>query len=284
MARYSDEQYEFMQDTREKKTTAHSARNRRGHCGKGGAVKLPSDFMTKKERDAMNGECKSYRMNDPMTWEQFKEIPDDLKGCYIKALRLKYDVPDSYIAEMMGASKSSFSAELTRLGLKTDAGRGKRSWDKEGFTNWCNGVRVRATKPTPVVVEVTEEETEISTGPVEAEYISTYSPDCNSRKWVCDHPETTISQANERPLVSIPVEVPKSGTLVFEGDARDIMNTLGDILQNRRVKLNVQWTVVDKSNTNITMSFDNASLAEAAKIVNYSILNEQRKKKHHTLG
>ena len=82
MAWMSDEKYELMQDTRDKAITARSARSTRTHCGKGGAVKFPSDNLTKKEREAMNGKCETYRMNDPMTWEQFKAMPDDLKVCW----------------------------------------------------------------------------------------------------------------------------------------------------------------------------------------------------------
>ena len=44
-----DEEYLFRQDSRDKALTARSARHKRTHCGKGGRVKLPSDYMTKKE-------------------------------------------------------------------------------------------------------------------------------------------------------------------------------------------------------------------------------------------
>lgn len=50
-----DEEYIFRQESREKAITARGAHNRRTHCGKGGRVKLPSDYMTKKELEKMNG-------------------------------------------------------------------------------------------------------------------------------------------------------------------------------------------------------------------------------------
>ena len=46
MAWYSDEQFAMIEDCREKKSTAASAFKQRTHCGKGGGVKLASDFMT----------------------------------------------------------------------------------------------------------------------------------------------------------------------------------------------------------------------------------------------
>jgi len=139
MARMSDEAFELLEENRERAITARSARNRRGHTGKGGTVRLSSDNLTKKQLEAKNGECKTYRMNDPMTWEQFKELPDDLKVCYIKAIRNKYKVPDRYLAGYMDTSASTFSKKMKDLRLSGGAS-GTRNWvgtdDWLAFTNW----------------------------------------------------------------------------------------------------------------------------------------------------
>jgi hypothetical protein len=82
-----DEEYLFRQDVKEKSHTARSARYRKTHTGKRGVVKFPSDYMTEKEKKAMNGEVQTYKLNDPMTWEEFKAMPDDIKAVYIKALQ-----------------------------------------------------------------------------------------------------------------------------------------------------------------------------------------------------
>ena len=79
-----DETYAFISDVKDKKITARSARHTRTHCGKGGRVRFPSDNLSKKELQKMNGECKSFRLNDPMVWKEFKSMPDDLKITYIK--------------------------------------------------------------------------------------------------------------------------------------------------------------------------------------------------------
>ena len=88
-----DEKYVFFQDVREKKVTGYSARKQRSHCGKGGRVKFPSDYLTKKELKNMSGECKSYRMNSPMKWLEFRFMPRDLQIAYIKAIKEKYNPP-----------------------------------------------------------------------------------------------------------------------------------------------------------------------------------------------
>lgn len=147
MARMSDEAYELKQEIREQKVVANNARNRRGMAGKGGKVRLSSDRLTQKQWETKNGECKSYRMNDPMTWAQFKELPDDLKVCYIKAIRNKYKVPDKYMAGAFGVSLSTLRRMFTKLKL----GNGStvnRNWlgtdEYDAFNNWwyrcINGV------------------------------------------------------------------------------------------------------------------------------------------------
>ena len=131
MAWMSDEEFVLRKDCQEKAITARSAKRTRPHCGKGGRVKLHSDYLTKKERDAMNGEVKSYRLNDPMTWKEFRDMPDDLQVCYIKALRKKYNVSDKALSHAMGVTQQTFCKEIRKLGvaLGRSAGVKARNWE-----------------------------------------------------------------------------------------------------------------------------------------------------------
>lgn len=149
-----DETYAFISDVKEKKVTARSARHTRTHCGKGGRVRLPSDNLSKKELMKMSGECKSYRLNEPMTWAEFKAMPNDIQITYIKLLRQKFDVPDGKLAEMFGTSKDGTSRRFKKLGLNEGKTRKRKNWDKEGFFAWWHGVDQL---PTPVPEEPTEE-------------------------------------------------------------------------------------------------------------------------------
>lgn len=142
MARMSDEAYELMQEIREQKNLAQQAKNRRGKAGKKGAVRLPSDRLTQKQWEAKNGECKSYRMNEPMTWAQFMEMPDDLKVLYIKAIRKKYHTPDRILAHCMGVADYTFSKKMRELGIGLGKGAGAKNKDwcttdgADEFTRW----------------------------------------------------------------------------------------------------------------------------------------------------
>ena len=101
----------------------------------------------------MSGECKSYRLNSPMTWQEFRSMPDDIKVTYIKLLREKFRCPDSKIGEMMGATKDQIHIMFKKLGLNKGHTRKKTNWDKDGFYAWVNGVDKL---PTPVIEEPTE--------------------------------------------------------------------------------------------------------------------------------
>lgn len=159
MAWMSDEQYEYMQDCKDKKITARSARNVRTHCGKRGAVKFPSDYMSKKEREAMNGECKSYRMNDPISWEEFKTWPKEHQETYIKLLIKKYNAPISAISKMFGLYSNTLNSHILRNKLNVGPIQGgNRVWDKEGFLAWVSGAKEGVVKHSETPVEETVEE------------------------------------------------------------------------------------------------------------------------------
>ena len=103
----------------------------------------------------MNGECKSFRLNDPMGRKEFMSMPDDLKIVYIQAIRNKYRIPDNHLAKAMGFPQQNFAKLVKRLGLsRGKAAGGHVKWDKEGFFAWWNGVDQL---PTPVIEEPAEE-------------------------------------------------------------------------------------------------------------------------------
>ena len=230
MAWLPDEIHDFYEDCKDKKSTAQSARHARSHCGKGGRVKFTSDYMTKKEREAMNGECKSYRMNDPISWEEFKTWPDEHKITYVKLLRAKYNVTDAALAEMMGIDRTWFKRMIVDA-LKLEGGKpGHRVWDKEGFYAWWHGAKGDTVKPSETPVEEDGEdgwETPVEEGVEEDELVAVNEEseiDCVSLEeghgiegstCECDNEHTCSYTANSMPVI------PSRGTLTFDNNAAD---------------------------------------------------------------
>lgn len=226
-----DEEYLFFQDMRDKKITARSARNTRTHNGKRGRVKLPSDYLTKKELNAMNGEVKSYRLNDPMSWKEFKAMPDDVKAIYIQQLRAKFNAYDSAIAEMMGVHRVTFANEMKRLKLGIGKSNGgTRSWDKEAWFAWVHGIPLDTPKEDVGVPENLICEFEELPENFEEREFEPIAPaiECIQEE------ENTTSETLEK-------AIPCSGKLTFNGQATSILNTVIDILNGANVNITIEW-------------------------------------------
>lgn len=78
---------EFDKDIREKKQIGNSARHK--VVGGGRRARFPSDGLTKKEREALNSEVRSWNTKRVMPWGTYKQMPGDLqKEAILSHLRL----------------------------------------------------------------------------------------------------------------------------------------------------------------------------------------------------
>ena len=132
----SEAEREFLKDAADKKRTARGSHNRKSTRGRSGSVRFPSDYLTEKERKAMSGEVKSYKLGAPMRWAEFKAMPDDLRVTYIRGLRETYRAPDTKIHEMLGISHTTCIKEFRRLGLCLGRNNGLTGFDKAGWEKW----------------------------------------------------------------------------------------------------------------------------------------------------
>lgn len=226
-----DEEFAFRSDCREKSVTARSARNKRTHCGKGGRVKFPSDNLSKKELQAMNGEVKSYRLNEPLKWAEFREMPDDLKITYIKLLRERFNVPDCRIADMMGVNKVTFSHFMKTLGISSGSRTrgGDTKWSDSAWFAWVDGAPVPATmEETPEAVEQPVVET--------PEYVVPFNSETTERlkaslEEICDPVPAPVLEVKVLPVREEKRKaIPCSGSLNFEGRVEDVLNTVSVLL------------------------------------------------------
>lgn len=211
----TDEKYLFISDVREKKRTATGSHHKRTHCGKGGSIKFPCDFMSKKELQEMNGEVKSYRLNEPMSWQEFKAMPDDLRIAYVTALRKKYRVPDIRLAEMFGISPDNVSLMFKRLGLDAGKTRARKNWDYDSWIEWLNGV--------PIETQEDEQGEE-----------------------TCDaiHEESVVEEVEQGVSETVVPAVPTQGMMRFECSADAALKSIAQLLQNANVRLSLSWEII----------------------------------------
>lgn len=150
-----DETYSYFSDVKARGQISRSARNRRTHNGKRGRVKLPSDYMTKKEINAMNGEVKSYRLNEPMSWTEFKAMPDDIQFGYIRLLKDKYSAPNSAIEKMFGIGNGTLVRHMNGIDYEVTSMK-KGKFDREGWMAFVNRVPVKKEEEPAPEIEVEE--------------------------------------------------------------------------------------------------------------------------------
>ena len=272
MALMPDEQYVMISDSIEKKKIAHSSHNRKTHCGKGGRVKFPSDYLSKKELKAMNGDVKSYNLNKPMTWEEFRRMPQDLQIMYIKKLRNEFGVPDIVLSKAMGVCKSSFSKAMRDLNLSLgkSAGATGKQWLNSEKTSKFYEYWNKFNKKEDAVEEDSVEEKNEAVEEMDISeafaQIGTYVTE-GIAKDISKHDDSSTKITNDPVTIPEPsqsyylahdldkyavsntnepshITIPTGGRLSFDCKFDDAVKVLESILSGTNVRLNVDWIVV----------------------------------------
>lgn len=116
-----DAEYLFRQTEIERKRIGRGDFNKKRQGGK--QVRFPSDHLTKKERDAMNGEVVSYQLGKPTDWATLKSWPEEIQKVYLTGLRKTYGVGGKEIGEMLGVAKVTVCQHEKKLGVSAPIGK-----------------------------------------------------------------------------------------------------------------------------------------------------------------
>ena len=135
--------HDFDYDAMQKKRIAHGA----SHMKRGSKSKkctLPSDYLTAAQKRRLNGPVSTYKLDEPMGWESFKAMPEDLQKQYILNLQNTYQANDKMIGKMFGKSDVTVGEYRKKLGINS-IGKSKMTRDEVGIRNikwdaFCNGV------------------------------------------------------------------------------------------------------------------------------------------------
>lgn len=141
----TDEEYVFNETNRERKRNGYGDRNKKRQGGR--YVHLPSDKLTKKEKEAMNGMVVSYSMNKPVKYPEFSKWPKDIKLAYVKLLATKYGVRGAQIQEMLGCGRSTWARVCADIGYHGARG-GRTHLDVEGWNAFLGVPKANETAET----------------------------------------------------------------------------------------------------------------------------------------
>ncbi len=86
----SDEEYTFRQDIREKKSIGRGVFAKK-NGSKSKKCTLPYEYLTKKEREKLNGEVISFNPKVFYTYEEFKALPEEYQVKYVNSLLNRYN-------------------------------------------------------------------------------------------------------------------------------------------------------------------------------------------------
>lgn len=206
----TDEKYIFTETERDRKRTARGAYAKKG--GRGSRkVHMPSDYLSRKEREQMNGEVKSNKLNEPMSWKEFKKMPDDIQAQYLRGILERFDPEMNMVARLMKCSACTLSKRMKELGVRPRRGGSHDPDRNDAFLAWWNGI----TFPTE------------SGGAVE----NTAEP---------EEPKEEVKAVAELPGRKC---YPSSGRMILLGNPAEIAETIAGFLGDKPISCTVEWSV-----------------------------------------
>ena len=135
--------HDFDYDAMQKKRIARGA----SHMKRGSKSKkctLPSDYLTDAQKRRLNGPVSTYKLDEPMSWESFKAMPEDLQKKYILNLQETYQANNDMLGKMFGVTGVSVCRMRHALGVSA-MGQSKMTRDEVAVRDakwdaFCNGV------------------------------------------------------------------------------------------------------------------------------------------------
>lgn len=122
---------DFDYDVMQKKRIARMAKYRKGGS-KSKKCPMSTDYMTRKQWEERCGEVKTYIMNEPKSWDEFKVLPTNIQKEYLTFLVQKYNVNATSLAMMFDVRPLTVRRhiETNQLGLTFKVGNSMNAEQK----------------------------------------------------------------------------------------------------------------------------------------------------------
>lgn len=136
--------HDFDYDAMQKKRIARGAIHMK-NGSKSKKCSLPHDGLTPAQLRRLNGPVSTYKLDEPMNWESFKAMPEDLQKKYICGLQDTYQANDNMLAVMFGVNIGTIVRTRKKIGLSAymTGGRLSKRDIEIRDAKWeafCNGV------------------------------------------------------------------------------------------------------------------------------------------------
>ena len=230
----TDFEYEVMQ----RKRIARNAKYRK--CGsKSKKCFLPSDHMTPKQWKERNGKVSTVKMNEPMSWSEFKTLSEDIQSEYLNKLIRRFNVTATVIAKEMFGINNQYLCSFVRnrkLNVKFQKGVTMSDRERDAWESFLN--------PAPEKREAAESSVEENISVIAEEPIKEPEltmPEAATEVCAFDPNGVLAMIGCKKPICSTGTQMSQFSFL-FEGelDTNMIMNSVRGILgEGRTGKLQV---------------------------------------------
>lgn len=148
---------DFDFDAMQKKRIAGGARHKR-NGSKSRMCSLPSDNLTLAQQKKLNGECKSWNLNEPMDWRTFKSMPHDLQMQYLRGLNSRFHVGfNQFGRDLFGMSTNAVRNYFNQNGVVFNIVGGRMSRaEQDIWEAWLKRESVEESEEAEEVTEVEE--------------------------------------------------------------------------------------------------------------------------------
>ena len=206
--------HDFDYDAMQKKRIARGA----AHMKRGSKSKkctLPSDYLTAAQKRRLNGPVSTYKLDEPMNWESFKAMPEDLQKKYILNLQETYQANNDMLGKMFGVTGVSVCKMRHALGIGA-MGQSKMTRDEVTVRDakwdaFCNGVV--GGKPGEV------EEVKVEESHNEIEEFESFDDSTDDPEQIEIREMEPVEETIEEP---IDILIPDRVSVTFTIDAEDI--------------------------------------------------------------
>ena len=154
----NDVQYCLKQDTKDRKAIGRNAKyrvvNKKGRC------RLPSDNLTAAQRKKLNGECITMKLNELISYQDFKRLTRTMQREYLQNLEDRYKPRMKDVAIAMDVAPNSMSSYIRKYHEDFRFTNIKNSPSK-AWLDFMNGtIEEDVVEEAEVEEEITETETE----------------------------------------------------------------------------------------------------------------------------
>lgn len=128
----------FNEDVREKKKIANQARYRK-RGSKSKKCSFSSDHMTHKQWVERCGKIVTCNFRDPITWQDFCELPVDIQKEYLLNLIDEYQTTASDLAKMFGITAKTVAKHCGQeeIGIHFSPGKRMSKEKRKAFEEFC---------------------------------------------------------------------------------------------------------------------------------------------------